>query len=113
MPRVARGLLGDIGLRIAFPRGDDGPPSSSDGKVLVPCLETGLKKASVDGGDEVPLEGLGGGHGTDGRLGIESCVDVLDGCGRPEEKRSLIERRFVEDGLDGELGLLKRGLFDL
>ena len=63
---------------------------------------------SVDGGDEGPLELLGCGEEADGKLGIESCVDILDGRGRPEEKRSLNERCFVDEGLDGEPGLLKR-----
>lgn len=68
---------------------------------------------SVDGGDEGPLELLGCGEEADSRLGIESCVDVLDGCGCPDEKRSLNERRFVDERLGSEPGLLKRDRFAL
>lgn len=64
MDRFGRGLSsGDIGLNIGPARGDAGP-SISDGKVPVPCLDTGLK-TSVGGADAGSLEGFGGGVGAE------------------------------------------------
>ena len=65
MDRFGRGLSssGDIGLNIRPARGD-AAPSLSDRKVPVPLLDTGLK-TSVEGADDGPLEGFGGGVGAE------------------------------------------------